>query len=601
MADINQPTLVLFERERKELEYIPPARSNQAFDIGQGMIVLSTLRDDPDDYKFDLRIQNNIVPVGNGAFILTGSSVDIDNPYANCVINRSAKLIVNQSIDMRNDSTMTNNGNIEFENNSVINLYDDSVLTIPSGSILTIKNNVHFNLFGNAKMDIFGTVNIQYSSVVSFFDINKNINVDTGATVNIVGLPTNRVASLTEFIVEMNNKFLPTGVSENRFLGNGFVTFICTNGNPKIPYEISTLVIDSGEIILGDFRLSVVGLPTTPTQNLQVLTELRVDKGATLYIAELYRGFNYISPCLFLSQIAANTDVPGFLNVYGTVIADGPNSSILLNKGGSITINESAKLIIQNGAKIITDFHSNILTINGTLVLDNENQLDGFISTDIKIGPNGKVVILNPNDGSDHIVFSTPVGISTSYLYELFSTRLNSVEYCIQNNDGIRIDMFYERYTDMSSWYGGMTLEKAIKEGLIKWNNDSYIEVDHDVIDWVNKDTGLLELSNLFYVFGETNKERLQSVVDRFTFAGVRVLKFKVIDGSDIKYLYLNMDVTNIVDALFDYDGRTYLVITDNDGDLYLRNSSHVMDVNDIISPEATKIPIIDNEAKFVI
>ena len=89
MANINQPTLVLFERARKELNYIPPARSNQVFDVGQGMIVIQTMRDEPDDHKFDLRIQNNTVESGTGLFTFTGSNVDIIDPYINCLIKLS--------------------------------------------------------------------------------------------------------------------------------------------------------------------------------------------------------------------------------------------------------------------------------------------------------------------------------------------------------------------------------------------------------------------------------------------------------------------------------------------------------------------------------
>ena len=49
--NLNQPTLIQFENERNQNNFIPPAGSNSFYTIGNGRINLKSIRDDKDDYK----------------------------------------------------------------------------------------------------------------------------------------------------------------------------------------------------------------------------------------------------------------------------------------------------------------------------------------------------------------------------------------------------------------------------------------------------------------------------------------------------------------------------------------------------------------------
>ena len=53
--DIKQPTLIQFEAIRKQNNLIPPLGSNSFYTVGTGEINILCLKNDLDNYRFDLK------------------------------------------------------------------------------------------------------------------------------------------------------------------------------------------------------------------------------------------------------------------------------------------------------------------------------------------------------------------------------------------------------------------------------------------------------------------------------------------------------------------------------------------------------------------
>jgi hypothetical protein len=281
----------------------------------------------------------------------------------------------------------------------------------------------------------------------------------------------------------------------------------------------------------------------------------------------------------------------------GKIIVDGPLSSIKVNRGGYIIIEESGEVILTNNGKMINSDNTDIksLFIYGKLTIDDISQLQGFTPSNIEFGPKGKIEILNTNlTGTKKVLFSTPNGIITSELYRLFGSRLNKIIYHIQANDGIKIDQFFDKYNDMTDWYGGMRLEKAVKSGYIIWHNGGFIELDGSIIHWVDNNTTLLKVGNLFNVFGDTDKDKFQNAVNRLVYAGFGNIIFRFVTKSSDRDILLTLDNCYISSAFYNAANRRYQLMTNNQGTVFIKNKVYSADVNSLIDASA-KVVNIDN------
>ena len=606
MANINQPTLILFESLRQQMGYIPPASSNEVFKIATGTVVLQTLRDNMNDYRFDLRIHNNTVNAGDGTFFISGDINDITKPYRNVYVNTPANFIVNDKLNVSNSinhpsdvSSLIVDGILEFKSTSIISINHGAEILINNCATLNIGDNVNIIIDSNSFIRIFGTVNIAYSSVGNILG-SPNIIIDNSAIVNITGLPTNRSYSITDYVTELRKRYQSPNTIGSRYVSTSSrVTYYWKAGDPLQPSDVLSLVIETGNAILGDFNLSFVGIPNHVEPFMQTLTDLTINKLATLYISDRFKNASYISPTLFISQILGNMTKVGFCNVIGKIIVDGQLSCIKVDRGGYVSIEESGEVILTNDGKIINSNNHDIksLFIYGKLIIDDISQLQGFSPENIEFGPNGKIIILNTNHtGNKRVLFSTPNGIVASELYRLFGSRLNKVSYHIQANDGIRIDQFYEEYNDMSDWYGGMRLEKAVKTGHIIWHNGGFIELDKSIIPWVNDNSTLAKVGNIFNVFGDTDKEKLQNAVNRLVYAGFGNIVFRYITNNSDRDITLTLDNCYVSSAFYNAAIKKYQLISNNPGTLFIRNQVYSADVNNLINPSSKVVNIDDPE-----
>lgn len=607
MASINQPTLISFESLRHQMGYVPPANSNEVFKVGAGVIVLQTLRDNPNDYRFDLRIQSNTVGTGDGTFFISGEVYDPTRPYRNVYVNTNAKFVISDKLNISTppgdgtSPTLLNvDGTLEFGANSIITIKNNAEVMITNLATLNVGDNVSINIDQGAFIRIFGTINVSYSSVNTLLG-SPNIIIDNSAIVNIIGLPTNRPYSMTDYVTELRKRYQSPNTIGSRYVSTSSrVTYYWKAGDPLQPSDILSLIIETGSAALGDFNFSIVGMPDHVEPYMQSFSDLTINKLATLYISEMFKGASYINPTLFISQIIGNTSKIGFCNVLGRIIVDGPLSSVKVDRGGYLNIDDSGEVILTNNGKIINSNNPDIrsLYIRGKLTIDDISQLEGFKPDNIEFGPNGKLIILNTNKtGTKKVLFSTPNGILSSELYRLFGSRLDRVIYHIQANDGIKIDRFYEEYNDMTDWYGGMRLEKAVKTGYIIWHTGGFIEVDQTIIPWVDDDPTLLKVGNLFNVFGDNDKQKLQNAVNRLVYAGFGNIVFRFVTHLGFKDVILTLDNCYISSAFYNAANKRYQLMANNQGTVFIRNQVYSADVDNLITP-SSKVVNVDNPEK---
>jgi len=93
-----QPSLIQFEQERFKENLIPPLASNSFYEVGDGEVVLTCLRDNPEDYRFDIRVHKGHVHTGFGNFFIVNDIIDIKQPYRNMHVDEGAQLSVNQGL-----------------------------------------------------------------------------------------------------------------------------------------------------------------------------------------------------------------------------------------------------------------------------------------------------------------------------------------------------------------------------------------------------------------------------------------------------------------------------------------------------------------------
>lgn len=603
MATINQPNLILFEQVRRELNYIPPANSNEVFKIDDGTIVLQTIDDDSNTYSFNLRIQNRVINVGNGIFYISRDMVDRSKRYKYIYINNKATLSINNTIEISNPNNIdpvaiSVDGILNLDNNSNLNMRDNSVININKTGTINIGKDIHFNLGENAIINIYGNITIPYSEVNTVMNMAQ-INMFNDTIVNITGLPTGRPFSLTDYISDLRNEYQNINTIGTKLIsGSARATYYWKAGDPSQPSDVLSFVVEAGDAILGDFNLSCVGMPQITEPYLQVISDITINRIATLHISDSFNGSTYITPTLHLTKIVGNSESVGFCDVDGNIIVSGNKSSIKLDRGAWLNIKRGGNVFLKNGAFIENIYNDEeSLFINGTLTIDDISQLRGFTSSNILFGDDGKLIILNTNDSDiKKILFTTPLGIHSSDLYFLFKDRIDKIRYHVPSNTGISLDKYDTGY-NLSDLYGGMRLEKAVKIGYIIWHEGAFIELDSSVIPWVDDDPTLEKVGNIFNVYGDTDADRLQNAVIRLIYAGFESIVFRFITGNGVKEITLTLTGSRIKSAFFNNDSNRYLIATDNPGSVFIRNNINSASIDNIINT-ASKVINISNPDK---
>lgn len=602
--NLNQSSLTLFESERKKNNYIPPEGSNSFYKIGTGHINLECERSDPSNCRFNLSTYGGTVYTGPGNFTISGDIENSELPYKNFNIIPDTVLGINHILTI-SKGTMEVHGRVELMAGAQLIVRDKGKIIFYPDSEFIIRNNTTIDVAPESTIDIYGDINVHLSRVDSILNV-YGITIDSAAVMNVDGINLEgRPYSLTDYDTDLRNMVINTHTQGETNYEDGRIGYTWTGGSPNEGSQILRMILLWGNAVLGDFKYSVLGMPETSISNLQMVSELLIKKDTTLHITENYKGARYIRPDLYLGLVIGNNKSPATCIVEGNIIVDGINSMITIDRGARLYIRPGGTVQLKNDAIIRSTYNGEntpVLFIDGTLIIDDIKQISMFNKGNIVFGETGKVVVLNPDTGTKRILWSTPYGIESNDLYRLFKDRIDHVEYHIQNNTGIGIDAYFEFYArDFTKWYGGRRIEKAIYDGILVWHNGGFIEVYNNITPWVNEKCSLLHASRLFKSYASYDEQRLQEVVDRLNYAGCGNILFRFVNSGKVGEVLMTLDGIHMKNVLAQGSRNVYLLNTDNDGELFLRNKLSSTDVNNIVNHNARVVEVVNNKVVFEI
>lgn len=600
--NLNQPTLIQFENERNQNNFIPPAGSNSFYTIGNGRINLKSIKDDKDDYRFDLFTDRGHVYVGPGSFEISGDNHDVKYPYRNLIVIQNTKLSVNTALVFVGCEVEIY-GTLELMESSRLYIRDGAHVIFYVDSTFIVKNNSNIIIDDKSSIEIYGKINTHLSKVDNLVKL-PNIIIDSAAVMTVDGInTTGRVFSMTDYEIELRDKVINVNTQGEKNFTDGRVGYKWTDGKPLECSQVIQMGLLWGQSILGDFKLSILGMPKRLIPNLQTISDIIIKEDTTLYISENYKESKFIRPELYIGIIINNTIKPGACIVEGTIIVDGENAMITVDRGASLHIQQGGCIQLKNDA-IIRSTHNEpndrVFMIEGTLIIDDIEQIGSFTHDNILIGETGKVIILNPDRGEKRLLWSTPNGIKDSELYRLFEDRIDHVEYHISNNTGIAVDEYFEFYSrQMTNWYGNRRIEKAIHDKILVWHDGGFIQLDHDIIPWADIDSTLLQVGRLFKTFGSFDEDKLQDAVDRLKYAGAGNIIFRFVNKDKVKEILMDLSSVDILSILNNASTNMYTVNTDAEGELFLRNKISDTSSKNIINEDSRSYDIIDNKVEF--
>ena len=586
-----------YEKYRSDNQFIPPLESNSYYDINTGIInVYTTL-----ESKFRLYTDSGLINMGLCEFQIG------DNAYELFTVITGTKLIVDNKLTII-DAPFSVHGNVVFNSGSVLYLTKNATGVFYADSHIRIEDNVSIIVEDGCSLDVFGEVDIHINVIDQIIN-NANVIVDTAAFIRAFGIEgpdvENRIFSLTDYDSYLRTQFISQYTQGEQNTIYGRMGYVWRGGDTEInstQIEIGALY---GECILGDFRLSILGKQESLVSDLQILVHSFVDPEATLMITDTYHDKLYYRPELYLGYIRGNVFTGGTCTVDGKIIVDGSSSKITIDKYSKLTINEGGVIEVKNNGNIIcnSDPDEVALIINGTLIVDTIEQINSFNPNNIKFGPNGKVIILNNYPDDHKLLWTTPIGIHSTDLYRLFENRLNHIEYHIQSNTGIGIDEYYEFYArDMTDWYSGMRIERAIHEGMIKWHKNGFIELNQSVTPWVDESSSLLHAARIFKSYGSYDGDKLQEVVNRLRYAGASDIVFRFIHGDTHHDVPLVLDDCTMYSIVNKPMTTHYILnVQNNDGELYLRNKVPNTNDSTIIQYTSRIVPVNVGDNEFTV
>lgn len=601
--NLSQPTLTKFEIERRKNNIIPPEGSNSFYSIGNGQINLHTLRSDEDNYRFDLLTQNGTIHTGDEQFNISGDIEDINNPYRNLTIIPNTELIVDKQLNIFKGN-MDVHGTLELSSNSILFIRNKGTVTFYNDSVFIVHEDSQILIEKECNVVIYGRIDIHLSKVDSLLNVD-GITIDSACVLNVTGIDIkDRSFSLTDYNTELMKKKMSKYTQGEKNTLEGRIGFTWKDGDPLQQYQVITMTTMTGNTVLGDFRLPVLGIPETLIPNKQVISDLHIKEKTTLYITESYNGKTYIRPELYLGIIIGNTKKAAECHIDGTLIVDGERCLVSVDRGASIHIEETGIMYLRNNAIMRSTYNENnkSLYINGTLVIDTIEQIDTFNKENIEFGKNGKLIILNPDTGERVLLFTTPNGIEDTKLYKMFRDNLEHIEYHITKNHGFGIDQYYEYYAqEFTKWYADRRFEKAIHDGLIVWESGAFIELYHDIIPWVDTTCTLLHAARIFKTYGSYDSDKLQEAVNRLTYAGCKDILFRFIKDGQVGEVLMPLETIHTKNIVNHPLTNQYDLETDNNGELFIRNKISKVDYNEIINRKSRVYEITDKTVNFEI
>lgn len=584
--NLNQKTLILFEQERSSYSFYPPNQSDSFYNIDQSMIDLFCFEDNG-IYKFKLTGLNGEINVGDGEFIIN------DSLYTAMDIKKDAILIINNKLIIDNAEVHIY-GTLKMDEHTMFILRNNAKVIFEPDSKFIIKKQCKLLIDESSRIDVYGSMDI-YVDLMDTITTMNNLYIDSAAVVKPTDIDLgDREFSLTDYDLYLREKVINMYTQGEYNVTNGRIGYTWKGGSVYTGSQQLELSVLYGSVILGDFKLQVLGKQANEIPNLQIIRSLHVCKDTTLYIAGQYDGFTYLRPELYLGVIIGNVDKPASALVDGTIIVDGDQSLITIDRLSKLTISESGTIYLRNGATMRSTNNEGqtVLYINGTLVIDSIDQIKTFDASNIQFGRNGKVIVLNP--ASEHtLLFSTPNGKYNTDLYRIFENTIDHIEYHISHNTGIKIDQYYEYYSrDLIDWFGNRRIEQAIYDGILVWEDGAFIELDESIIPWATIDGTLYQATRLFKSFASRDIERIKDVADRLKYAGAGNITFRFISGDVYKDILFDLEGIKISTITNTPASNEYNVTVDNTGNLFMKNRVADVSENDIINSDAKSIKL---------
>lgn len=571
---------------------IPPEGSNSFYEVSNGLIDIYTLNDDPDNYKFGLSINSGSVDIGIGSLQIDGNDNVTVSHYKYLNIKENAKLNINNNLTLIR-ATMNINGTLNIDSLASLILRNNSIVNTSTNSIININKESFIFIDEGSILNLYGTINIHINKIETILN-QSSIYIDPTATINIIALHNiEREYTLQDYISEMNSKIVNINTTQEKHFNNNHLMCKWTDGTPVNNSYSINIYCEKGNIINGDLKSSFLGLVDHLNNDQKLLSNLIVNENATLIVAEDYNNNHYYYPSIYIGVYINNIKVPAKAIINGTLLIDGDNSSLILDRNGSMIINGTVKLS-NNGKLKITNCNQTALIINGTLIIDSLDQLIGVTKEHIEFGSKGKVVILNPSTNLDRIILEIPNGIKDSKLYELFKEQIEHIEFHLSEKTGIKIDTYFDNYQlEMKHWFGNYNLIDAIKNGFIVWEDNAFIELNHDVIKWATINSNMFDLLKLFEYSGLNVKEELQSIVDKFIDSNSGNIRFKFIENSLKREIVLNVNTPQIKSVYYDDYNEDFVIQISSSAYMFLSNNISKLKPSTIVNQSKKVQPLL--------
>ena len=599
-------TLFAFEKQRQSYNYVPPVNSDSFYEIGEGEMSLHCLRGERGNERFDISLENGVIHMGE-EFQVNGNVYNGDLPYNNMTIKTGSKLIVDGTLTFHKGDLlshgelyMPSGSSLIIDDNSNLIMYADSTWSMDEGCAIDIISG-HITVYGKVLVPL---------SMARRLIKNPNITFDTSAVIDLSDVDVaRRPTSLRGYEYHLRNIDLAVQSTNYTELDTGTMRGTWLAGNVHEHNQLVQLHVHKGNIALGDFRVSILGVPTVLKPDTQVIKMLQIDSGATLSVTEVFQSHGYLFTDLYVGAFIANNDEPGELNVYGTLEVSGNDATLTIDRKGHVVIHEGGVIRITNGAHIVSAYNEDkeVLTVHGTLILENMESLINFDPANIQIYGNGKVVILNhyedSRDTSINVLYTFPNGFADTELNRIFGDRLEQLEYHIQSNTAIELDQSFRYFgRDLTHWFGGYRIEDACRKGIVVWHDGGTILVQMEMLDWsTDVFQGNLTLSQLFYHISTDPYERTQEVADNLRDAGLGDIRFIVTRENGEEYIIMMpLAHPTMQSVRVNSMTSTYTVRTDRDGEGFVRTGIPAK-ISEIISPKAKQFAVRDQFGRFTL
>lgn len=589
-----------FDQYRIETKLVPPPGSNSFYGIRpDGQFNLECIRMDNEFYRFNGYIEDGTVELGP-EFVVAGIVYDTARPYNSLSVKADATLQMDESLLLVSKGNVLCAGKIEMIGASKITITNGGSMKVSHGAQWIISDESEITIDDSSWIRVYGKAIVPLAEARTLLQ-HPRIIWDSSAEIDVVGLEIeNRPMTLRKAVQLALRMGFSIYSSQVVNTGEGMVQVRCDRMEDENNYREVTVITAGGFVNMGDFRLTVAGSANSFMKDDNWIERLIVGRGSILWVADTRNGHGYILPELYIGFDVNNGVTPGECVVDGALMVDGADAKVTLDRGGSMEINGT--VVIDNGAKLIAAYAGDkaILTVNGTLILENIESLEGFTQENILVGPYGIICILNKYPDENHVLYSIPDGFSDSQLNRILGHVLDHVQYHMKPNTGIEIDTFYDYYArDLRNWFGTRRIEDAVHTGHVIWEDGAFIKLNHSITWWADENCDLTDLAYVFKMStGPDPIQRLNDVVNTLSYAGFGDVRFLVDTGDGIRELVLNMEHPEINSVSGPGIDGSYTVKTDADGIGVLMRDPDASGSVAAIRGSKT-FPITDKEGKF--